>query len=151
MTSYKNDNISLKLFHLASLQFISFDHFWTVHLILRSVPKIYDISNLWISLWLYGHHTFQYKSLFLFPSQILVCAMAFAADYLFSFWDLHWLSSLSKNIKSVGRYIGTSLCMYQNHQDYWPIIHDKLKDQFTTITHRFQDFSHKDRCAYKTS
>ena len=151
MTSYKNDNISLKLFHLASLQFITFDHFWTVHLILRSVPKIYDISNLWISLWLYGHHTFQYKSLFPFPSQILVCAMAFAADYLFSFWDLHWLSSLSKNIKSVGRYIGTSLCMYQNHQDYWPIIHDKLEDQFTTVTHRFQDFSHKDRCAYKTS
>ena len=151
MTSYKNDNISLKLFHLASLQFITFDHFWIVHLILRSVPKIYDISNLWISLWLYGHHTFQYKSLFLFPSQILVCAMAFAADYLFSFWDLHWLSSLSKNIKSVGRYIGTSLCMYQNHQDYWPIIHDKLEDQFTTVTHRFQDFSHKDRCAYKTS
>ena len=151
MTSYKNDNISLKPFHLAFLQFITFDHFWTVHLILRSVPKIYDISNLWISLWLYGHHTFQYKSLFLFPIQILVYAMAFAADYLFSFWDLHWLSSLSKNIKSVGRYIGTSLCMYQNHQDYWPIIHDKLEDQFTTVTHRFQDFSHKDRCAYKTS
>ena len=86
-----------------------------------------------------------------FPSQILICATVFAAHYLFLFWDLHWLSSLSKNIKSVGRYIGTSLCMYQNHQDYWPIIHDKLEDQFSTVTHRFQDFSHKDRCAYKTS
>ena len=46
------------------------------------------------------------------------------------------------------RYIGISLCKYQNHQDYWPIIHDKLENRFTTITHRFQDFSHKDRCAY---
>ena len=100
---------------------------------------------------LFEHHTFQYKSLSLFPSQILVCATAFAAHYLFPFWDLHWLSSLSKNIKSVVRYIGTSLCMYQNHQDYWPIIHDKLKDWFTTVTHKFQNFSNKDRCAYKTS
>ena len=92
------------------------------------------------------------KSFSLFPSQILVCAMAFAAHYLFSFSDLHLLSSLSKNIKiKVGRHIGTSLCKYQDHQDYWPIIHDKLEDLFTTITHSFQDFSHKDICAYKTS
>ena len=69
----------------------------------------------------------------------------------FSLWELHLVSSYSKNIKCVGRYIGTSLCMYQNHQDYWPIIHDRLDDRFTTITHRFQDFSHKDRCAYITS
>ena len=151
MTSPKNDYISLKLFHLASLQFITFDHFLTIHLILRLVPEIYDISNLWISIWLYGHHTFQNKSLSLFLSQILVCATAFVANYLFSFRDSHWLSSLSKKIKSVGRYIGTSLCMYQNHQDYWPIIHDKLEDRFTTVTHRFQHISHKDRCAYRTS
>ena len=32
-----------------------------------------------------------------------------------------------------------------------PIIHDKLEDRFTTVTHRFQDFSHIDRCAYITS
>ena len=43
---------------------------------------------------------FNKKSLSFFPSQILVCTMAFAAHYLFSFWDLHLLSSLSKNIKS---------------------------------------------------
>ena len=53
--------------------------------------------------------------------------------------------------KKVGRYIGTSLCKYQNHQDYWLIIHDKLEDRFTTITHKFQDFFHKERCAYITS
>ena len=138
-------------FHLASLQIITYDHFWTIHLILRSMLEIFDISLLRISLWLFGHHTIQYKSLSLFPSQILVCVTAFAARYLFSFWDLHFLSSLSKNTKSVKRYIGTNLCMYQNQQNYWPIIHDKLKDQFTTVTPRFQDFSHKDRCVYITS
>ena len=94
----------------------------------------------------FGHYTFSYKSLSLFPSRILVCAMAFAAHYLFSFRDLHWLSSLKK--KRVERDIGTSLRMYQNQQDYWQIIHNKLENQFTTITHRCQDFSHKDRCAY---
>ena len=31
-------------FHLASLQFITFDHFESKHLILRSIPKICDIS-----------------------------------------------------------------------------------------------------------
>ena len=95
---------------------------------------------------------FNLKVAFPFPSQILVCATAFVSHYLFSFWDLYLLSSLRKNLKiKVGRYIGTSLCKYQDHQDYWPIIHDKLEDLFTTITHSFQDFSHKDKCAYKTS
>ena len=79
-------------------------------------------------------------------------AKAFAAYYLFSFWDLHLLSFLSKNIKNkVWRDISTSLCKYQDHQDYWPIIHDKFEDLFTTITHSFQDFSHKDICTYITS
>ena len=41
--------------------------------------------------------------------------------------------------------------MYQNQHDYLLIIHDKLENQFTTITHRCQDFSHKDKCAYITS
>ena len=115
------------------------------------VPKIFDISILRVFLWLFGHHTFQYKSFSLFLSQILICVTTFAAYYLFLFWDLYWLSSLSKNIKSVGRYIGISLCIYQNYQDYWSIIHDKFEDRFTIVTHRFQDFSPKDRCAYKTS
>ena len=67
------------------------------------MPEIFDISIWWTSLWLFGHHTFSYKSLSLFPSRILVCVTAFAAYYLFSFWDLHLLSSLSKNNKKCGK------------------------------------------------
>ena len=63
---------------------------------LRLMSEIFDISIWWTSLWLFGHYTFLYKSLSLFPSRILVCAMAFATQYLFSFWHLHLLSSLSK-------------------------------------------------------
>ena len=77
-------------FHLVSFQFITFYHFWTKHLILRLVPEIFDISILRVFLWLFGHHTFQYKSFSLFPSQILVCAMAFAAHSLFSIFDNYW-------------------------------------------------------------
>ena len=158
--NYRNEHIwpptrkwshIFEAFHLASLQIITFDHFWTIHLILKLVLEIFDISILRTSLWLFEHHTFQYKSLSLFLSQILVCATTFATHYLFSFWDLHLLSSLSKNIKSVRKYIGTSLWKYQNQQNYWPIIHDKLEDRFITVTHSFPDFSHKDICAYKTS
>ena len=80
-------------FHLASLQFIIFDHFWTVHLILRLVSEIFYISILRVSLWLFGHHTFQYKSFFLFSSQILVCATVFATHYFFSRFDICVLCS----------------------------------------------------------
>ena len=130
-------------FHLASLQFITFDHFESIHLILRLMPEIFDISIWWTSLWLLDIIHFQYKSLSLFPNQILVCATAFAAHYLFSFWYLHLLSSLRNKNKRVERDIGTSLHMYQNQHDYWLIIHDKLEDRFTTITYRCQDFFHK--------
>ena len=122
MTSYKKIITYDKAFHLASLQFITFDHFESIHLILRLIPEIFDISIWWISLWLFGYHTFSYKSLSLFPSRILVCATAFTAHYLFSFWDLHLLSSLSNKNKRGGRDIGTSLRMYQNQHDYWLII-----------------------------
>ena len=131
-------------FHLASLQFITFDHFESKHLILRSMPEICDISIWWTSLWLFRHYTLSYKSLFIFLSRILVCATVFAAHYLFSFWDLHLLSSLSNKNKRMGRDISTSLRMYQNQHDYWLIIHDKLEDRFTTITQRCQDFFYKD-------
>ena len=130
-------------------QLITFDHLWTIHLILRSIPEIFDISILRVSLWLFGHHTFQYKSLSLFLSQILVCVTAFIAHYLISRFDIG--RAIKQKYKRVGRYIGISLCMYQNHQDYWLIIHDKHEDRFTKITHRCQDFSHKNRCAYMTS
>ena len=58
--------------------------------------------NMIISHWFFFFFStihFNEKSLSLFLSQILVCAIAFAAHYFFSFWDLHLLSSLSKNIK----------------------------------------------------
>ena len=90
----------LEAFHLASAQIITFDLCEQYISFLRSVLEIFDISTLRVSLWLFEHHTFQYKmSLSLFPSQILVCATVFAAHYLFSFWDLHLLSSLRKNKK----------------------------------------------------
>ena len=127
--NYRNEHIWLstrkwlhifEAFYLASFQFITFDHFESIHLILRLMPEIFDISIWWTSLWLLGIIHFQYKSLSLFLSQILVCATVFATHYLFSFWDLHLLSSLreKKKKKIVGRYISISLCKYQNHQDY---------------------------------
>ena len=94
--NYKNEYIwpptrkwlhKIEAFHLASYN--------SYHLIilnqyksfLRLMPEIFHISIWWTSLWFFGHHTFSYKSLSLFPSRILVCATAFAAHYLFSFWD----------------------------------------------------------------
>ena len=151
MTSHKKIITYDEAFHLASLQFITFDHFESIHLILRLIPEIFDISIWWTSLWLFGHHTFSYKSLSIFPSRILICATVFAAHYLFPFWNLHLLSSLSNKNKRVGRDIGTSLHMYQNQHDYWLIIYNKPEDRFTTITQRCQDFSHKDINAKRTS
>ena len=128
---------------------MTFDPFWIIHLFLRSVIEIFDIPTLWFSFWLFKHHTFQFKRSF---SNTSMCDRLLQFIISFSFWDLHLVSSICKNIKiKVGRYIGTSLCKYQDKQDYWPIIHDKHEDLFTTITHRFQDFSHKDFCAYITS
>ena len=57
----------------------------------------------------------------------------FIAQYLFSFGDLHLVSSLSKN-KRVERYIGTSLCISQDQQNHSLVIHDKVEDLFTTVT-----------------
>lgn len=42
----------------------------------------------------------------------------FAAQYFFSFGDLHLVSTYAKTKNKVGRDIGTSLCKYQDHQDY---------------------------------
>ena len=60
--------------------------------------------------------------------------LAFAALYLFSFEDLHLMSSFSKKKKIVGKYIGTSLCMSQDQQNHSLVIHDKVEDLFTTVT-----------------
>ena len=43
---------------------------------------------------------------------------AFATQYLFSFGDLHFVSSIAKHKQKVGRDIDTSLCKYQDQQDY---------------------------------
>ena len=92
------------------------------------------------------------ESLSLFPSQILVCATGFCSSislfiWRFTFGELF----LQKHKNKVGRDIDTSLCKYQDQQDYWPIIHDKLEDLFTTVTHSFQDFFHIEIGAYITS
>ena len=137
--------------HIIWSFWINTTHFEHYISFLKLMPKIFDISIWWTSLWLLGIIHFQYKSLSLFPSQILVCATAFVAHYLFSFWDLHLLNSLSNKNRRVGRDIGISLRIYQNQHNYWLIIHDKLEDQFTTITQRCQDFSHKDISAKRTS
>ena len=70
-------------------------------------------------------------SLSLFPSQILVCVMAFSAHYLFSRFDIGWAFEQKK---WVGRDIGTSLCMSQDQQNYWLIIYNKFEDLFIIIT-----------------
>ena len=127
--------------------------FWILHLFLRSVLEMFDISTLRVSLWLFEHHTFQYKSRFpFFLVKYYYVQQAFATHNLFFILRFTFGKLYCKNIKvKVGRYIGTSLCKYQDHQDFRPIIHDKLEDLFTTITHNFQDFSHRDICAYITS
>ena len=111
------------------------------------------ISILRMSLWFFKHHIFQFKMSFsFFPSQILICATDFCSSRsLFHFEINIWWALLQKHKNKVGRYIGTSLCKYQDHQDHWPIIHDKLEDLFAIIIHSLQDFSHKKKCAYITS
>ena len=83
---------------------ISLNLFETTHLIVRSMLEIFDISIWWVSLWLFGHHIFYFRSLSLFPNQILVCAIGFCSSLSFLIWrftfgDLHLVSSFSKNNK----------------------------------------------------
>ena len=151
MTSHKKWLQILEAFHLASAQIITFDPFWTIHLFLRSAIEIFIFQYWELAFDFLSTIQFNLKMSFsIFLSQILVSAMAFAAHNLFFISRFTFGELYCKNIKiKMGRYIGTSLYKYQDH--YWPIIHDKLKDLFTTITHSFQDFSHKDICAYITS
>ena len=123
--------------------------FWIIHLFLRLVLEIFDISTFRFSLWFFwAPYILIQKSFFLFPSQILVYMTGFCSSLSLFIWRFIFGELYSKNIKNkVGRDIITSLCKYQDHQDYWPITHDKLEDLFTIITHRFQDFSHTDKCA----
>ena len=86
--------------HLASLQIITFDHFWIIHLIFLDRCLKFLIFQYWE--WAFSFLStihFNTKSLSLFLNQILVYVTTFAAHYLFSFWDLHLLSSLRKTLK----------------------------------------------------
>ena len=79
---------------------MTFDPFWIIHLILRLVLKIFDISTLRISLWLFEHHTFQkQKSLSLFPSQILVYTIGFCSSISLFIWRFTFSELFCKNIK----------------------------------------------------
>ena len=121
-----------KAFHLASFQFITFEHFESIHLILRLMHEIFDISIWWTSLWFLGIIHFQYKSLSLFPSQILVCVTAFATQYISSFEDLHLVSSLSKNNNKCGKiyknkstHVSKPIWLLTNHSwQVWRLIYN---------------------------
>ena len=133
--------------------------------------SFFTIHNIW-SFWINTSH-FEIDALNFWYFNLMNKPLAFrhhtfsiqvAFIFLVKYYNVRWLLQLiisfilrftfvklckqKKKKRNVWRYISTSLCKYQNHQDYWPIIHDKLENRFTTITHRFQDFSHKDRCAY---
>ena len=110
MTSYKKMITYFWSLSFGFFQLITFNSLRTIHLILRSMPEIFDILILRVSLWHFRHHTFQYKSFFLFLSQILVCATVFAAHYLFSRFDIGWV--ITQKHERVGRYIGTSRAVH---------------------------------------
>ena len=161
--NYRNEHIwpptrkwlqILKTFHLASAQIITFDHFLNKYISFWDWCLKFLIFQYWelVFGFLSTIH-FNFKmSLSLFPSQILICVTVFAAHNFFFILRLTFGELYCKNIKiKVGRYIDTSLCKYQDHQDNWSIIHNKLEDLFTTITHSFQDFSYTEKCAYITS
>ena len=91
--NYRNEHIwpptrkwlqILEAFHLASAQIITFDHFWTIHLIFEIGAWnfwYFNIENEPLAFW--APYISLQKSLSLFPSQILVCATIFAAHNLF--------------------------------------------------------------------
>ena len=134
-------------------------HFWSFSFGFFTNHNIWsflnNISHFEIGAWNFWYFNIENKSLAFWAPYIsmkscfpffLVCVMAFAAHYLFSFLDLHLLSSLSKNIKKCRKiyrhrsmHVSKPTKLLTNH---------KLEDRFTTVTYRFQDFSHKDRCVY---
>ena len=88
--------------------------FLTIHNILSFLifTSLFEIDAwnfwyfiLWVSFWLFGHHTFQNKSLSLFLSQILICAMVFVVHYLFSRFDICWaIKQKHKKYEKIYRY-----------------------------------------------
>ena len=69
-------------FHLASLQFITFDHFESIH---HQCLKFLIFQFDEQAFGFLGIIHFHISRFPFFPSRILVCATAFAAHYLFSF------------------------------------------------------------------
>ena len=106
--NYRNEHIWPPTKLIANLKSFLFG-FCTNHNILSFLNNIshfeIDAWNFWyfniesVPLAFWAPYISNKKSLSFFPSQILVCATVFAAHYLLSFWHLHLLSSLSKNIK----------------------------------------------------
>ena len=139
--------------NLASAQIMTFDPLLnnTSHF-LDQCLKVFIFQYWELAFGFLSTIHFNFKiSLSLFSCQILVCATVLAVQNLFFILTFTFGEFYCKNIKiKVGRYIGTSLCKYQDHQDHWPIILDKLEDLFAIITHSFQDFSHTKKCVYIT-
>ena len=107
----KLDYIILKLF-IWLLTFHNISSFWNNTSYFEIDAWNFWYFNLMNKPLAFGHQTIQYMSLSLFPSQILVCATAFSAHYLFSRFDICW--ALKQKHKWVKRDIGTSLYMYQD-------------------------------------
>ena len=65
---YKTQKLFICLLHKSwhLILFFFFFFVWIIHLFLRMVLEIFDISTLRVSLWLFEHHTFQNKSRFPF-------------------------------------------------------------------------------------
>ena len=126
---HKLDYIEIEAFHLAS--------FLLIILIFTSLFEI-DAWNFWYFNLMskplaFSTIHFKYMSFSLFPSQILVCVIAFLAHCLFLRFDIGWALKPKKK-KRVRRDIDTSLCKSQDQQNYWLIIYDKFEDLFTTST-----------------
>ena len=92
---YKTQKLFICLLHKSWL--LIFFFFGIIHLFLRTVLEIFDISTLRVSLWLLEHHTFQYKVVFPFSeSNTSMCDRLLQLIISFSFWDLHLVTSNAK-------------------------------------------------------
>ena len=94
---------------------------------------------LWgISLWLW-HHRFWIYFAPPFPSQTSFRNKVFQ---LFLFLEIDVCRAFWHKNKCEEIYRNKSTHVSKLNKNFWLIIHDKLKDLFTTIKHRFLDFAH---------
>ena len=147
MTSHKRMTTKFRSFSFGFCIINAFDPFWIIHLILRLVLEIFDISTLRISHWLFQHHTFQkQKLLSLFPSQILVCATGFCSLISLLIWRFTFSELYLQKHKNKSGKIYRHKSMQVSRQTR---LLTKLEDLFTTTTYSFQDIFHPDKCAYR--